>query len=129
MSTLHAYLTDFGLAKTMSSAFTCSLGSKTLNSVTPGFQAPEQLLARNIDTKCDMYTFGCVLIEFFGGRPLWSGMTQYQIMYALTIKNEMPSSGHIIIDGIREVVSKCICEHEKRSSSSEILTDLISLLK
>lgn len=58
---MHAYLAHFGLAKMLTS--TGSVGSKSGQSGTPGFQSPEQLMAGKIDVLSDVYSFGCVLIE------------------------------------------------------------------
>ena len=44
-----------------------------LQAGTPGFQAPEQLKAETVDQLCDVYAFGVVLIELFGGKPCSMG--------------------------------------------------------
>ena len=61
-------MADFGLAQVI----TCSqaLETKTMQSVTSCFQAPEQLTNEQVDEKVDVYTMGAVLKELFGEKPL-----------------------------------------------------------
>ena len=68
---MHAYLAHFGLAKMLAS--TGSVGSKSGQSGTPGFQSPQQLMAGKIDVLSDVYSFGCVLIELFGEKQVYGG--------------------------------------------------------
>ena len=42
---------------------------------TPGFQLPEQLMAQVIDEQADVYAFGVLLIELYGEKPVWEGLT------------------------------------------------------
>lgn len=58
--TMHATLTDFGLAKAMS-----AVGTRTMLAGSPGYQAPEQLRAESLGPHCDIYAFGCVMIVLF----------------------------------------------------------------
>ena len=66
---MHAYVADFGLVKMLTS--TGSVGTKSGQSGTPGFQSPEQPKAGKIDVLSDVYSFGCVLIELFGEKQVW----------------------------------------------------------
>ena len=56
------YLADFGLAHAITS--TRAIGTRTIQSGTPGIQAPEQLKDQQVDEKAD--AFGGVLVELFG---------------------------------------------------------------
>ena len=81
--TYHAFVADFGLARAISA--TRAIGTHNMLSGTPRFQAPEQLKQENIGVLCDVYAFGGVLVELFGGRPLWPMLSHFQIMYNVTV--------------------------------------------
>ena len=72
------FLADFGLLQVISTSRV--LGTKTMQSGTLGFQAPEQLRAEAVDQGADVYGFGAVRIELFGEKPVWEGLNPYQII-------------------------------------------------
>jgi serine/threonine protein kinase len=65
-------LIDFGIAKPVgrhATAYTrqgSTVGSR-------GYQAPEQILERQVTPKTDLYALGCVLYELLAGRPPFTG--------------------------------------------------------
>jgi YVTN family beta-propeller protein len=63
----HAYLTDFGLTKRIS-----SVGGQTHPGGwvgTLGFVAPEQIRGERVDARADVYALGCVLFHTLAGGP------------------------------------------------------------
>lgn len=85
-------MSDFGLARIATS----TMGTATRNCGTPGYQSPEQLKGTvKVPALCDVYAMGCVLIEVFGGNPLWEpGKSAWEIMYKVTVENSLPSFDH-----------------------------------
>jgi len=71
----HAVVTDFGVAKAVSS----STGESSLTSLgvalgTPAYMAPEQAVADpNVDHRADIYALGAMAYEMLCGRPPFSG--------------------------------------------------------
>src|SRR3972149_5725364 len=71
----HAVVTDFGVAKAVSS----STGESSLTSLgvalgTPAYMAPEQAVADpNVDHRADIYALGARAYEMLCGRPPFSG--------------------------------------------------------
>jgi len=123
---MHTYLADFGLARIVNSTGThCS---KTTKCGTPGFQAPEQLKAVSITCKVDVYAFGCVLVEVFGGRPIWGDLQPIQIMYKVGVEGRVPLTDHVP-EEIRELSHFCFESEEKRASAVKILKLLIDIAK
>ncbi len=60
-----AMLLDFGLARALN-----ELGKvRTRVSGTPYYMAPEQVRGEELDARCDLYSLGAVLYEFFCNRP------------------------------------------------------------
>ncbi|MCC6677068.1 MAG: protein kinase [Phycisphaerales bacterium] len=72
-------ITDFGLA-----GLAQELRSTTGRAGTPAYMAPEQLAAKGVTTKSDIYALGLVLFEVFTGRPVYrpESLAQLQEMHA-----------------------------------------------
>ena len=88
----HALVTDFGVAKALSSAATES----TLTSVgvalgTPAYMAPEQAAADpGVDHRADIYALGALAYELLTGAPPFSGMSAQQILAAHVTQTPAP---------------------------------------
>ena len=75
---LHAYLTDFGIAK--DSAATTQLTHTGEWVGTLDYIAPEVLDTRRVDARADIYSLGCVLFQMLTGRVPYEG-TSIQKMW------------------------------------------------
>ena len=64
----HAYLTDFGLTKRLTSAGAASTHAGGWVG-TLGYVAPEQIRGERIDARADVYALGCVLFHALTGSP------------------------------------------------------------
>jgi serine/threonine protein kinase len=64
----HAYLTDFGLVKTVGA--TSGVLTRTGNFLgTPDYAAPEQVRGDDVDARTDVYALGCMLYHAVAGQP------------------------------------------------------------
>jgi serine/threonine protein kinase/Tol biopolymer transport system component len=81
---------DFGLAKALGLG-TSGLNATTAGTVaggslagaivgTPGYMSPEQARGRNVDSRGDIWAFGCVLFEMLTGRQAFTGETITDIL-------------------------------------------------
>lgn len=120
----HVYLADFGLSRVMSS--TRAMGTRTLQAGMPGFQAPKQLKAVDVDVGADVYAFGVTLIELFGEKPIWDGLNHFQILCKVAVEDELPSYDHLP-QAVQKVCAMCIAQKECRLPISLILEALIEL--
>ncbi len=64
---VHAYLTDFGLSKAVTSKSGVTKTGLWVGTV--DYAAPEQLQASDTDARTDVYALGCVLFHALSGRP------------------------------------------------------------
>jgi len=85
----HVYLADFGLSQLM--VDTRTLGTQTCQQGTSSFQSHEQLTAMDVGTEADIYAFGCLAVELFGGKPVWEGLHPYQIITKVVVHREKPN--------------------------------------
>jgi tRNA A-37 threonylcarbamoyl transferase component Bud32 len=66
----HAIVTDFGIAKAITSAGGATLTRTGLALGTPGYMSPEQAAGvRDLDERTDVYSLACVLYEMLVGEP------------------------------------------------------------
>ena len=76
--------------------------------------------------ECDVYAFGGVLLVVFMERPLWEGLSPFQIMYKVTVENASPDTDGL--ESVMEVLCKqCFDERILKSSSSQVLDALLMI--
>ena len=122
--TYHAFVANFGLARAISA--TRAIGTHTMLSGTPGFQAPEQLKQENVDARCDVYVFGGVLVELFGGRPLWPTLSHFQIMYNVTVLEQFPVYDHPS-PALQRICIMCLVKAHERVQMMQVLYELLRM--
>jgi len=70
---VRALVCDFGVARAIEQAGE-RISSSGLLLGTPGYMSPEQTQGRaDLDARCDVYAFGCVLFEMLAGEPAFTG--------------------------------------------------------
>ena len=80
---------DFGLAKTApKSALDGATVTKALTSEgiilgTPQYMSPEQIQGSDVDTRTDIFAFGCVLYEMVTGTRAFDGKTRASVIGAI----------------------------------------------
>jgi serine/threonine protein kinase len=78
-------VTDFGIAKTESSAHLTASGTVL---GTPDYMSPEQARGQEVDGRSDLFSLGCMLYECLSGRKPFAGETMTEVL--LKIVNEEP---------------------------------------
>lgn len=126
---LRAKVTDFGLSTLAQNLRTISGPSGT-----PPYMAPEQWRSEPLDTRTDIYAFGCILYEMLTGQPPFTApdldrkQLRWQHEHAAppTLPRSFPAR-------INELVQTCLQKDPRARSSSfgelsEILTHLCASL-
>jgi serine/threonine protein kinase len=73
-------LIDFNLARKPAGALGKLFGSKTKVQGTPSYMAPEQIRGQQLDGRADIYSFGCMLHEFFSGKTPFTANTPNELL-------------------------------------------------
>jgi len=126
-----AMVTDFGVAKALSSA-TPSEQSEDLTETgsslgTPAYMAPEQISGDNIDARADIYAWGVLAYELLTGQHPFSERKTPQAMIAahvterpVSISKRKPDLPPAICEVVMRSLEK---DRERRPASAGILAD------
>ncbi len=112
---------DFGLAKILETEIadedeTAALSSDTAAGTllgTMGYMAPEQLRGDPVDTRTDVFAFGCVLYEMLSGRRPFAGGSSADYVSAALRDDPAPLDDSLSL-GLRAIVRRCL---EKRPAA------------
>ena len=132
LSSGSAVVTDFGVAKALSSARreqAAMLTSIGTSLGTPAYMAPEQAAADpNTDHRADLYSFGCMAYELLSGRPPFTRRTLQQLLTAQmsepprSIRELRPDTPPLLA----ELVMRCLAKDADDRPQSA--ADLVSVL-
>ena len=74
------YILDFGLAKSLEAEVTKMTRTGQIMG-TPRYMSPEQVEAKEVDHRSDLYSLGLILYEMFTGQVPFRGESAMQLMY------------------------------------------------
>ena len=74
---LHAYLTDFGIAKDSAASTQLTHTGEWVGTL--DYVAPEVLDKRRVDARADIYSLGCVLFQMLTGRVPYEGTSMQKL--------------------------------------------------
>lgn len=121
------YVVDFGLAKSLEAS---SAGMTRTGQYlgTPRYMAPEQVEAKPVDSRTDLYALGLILFEMLTGEEPFKGDSTLQIMYR-RVKEKPPNPRDLnpeIPDYLARIILRCMERDPTRryQNAKEILADL-----
>jgi tRNA A-37 threonylcarbamoyl transferase component Bud32/tetratricopeptide (TPR) repeat protein len=80
LSSGHAVLADFGIARAMDVTGGERITESGVALGTAMYMSPEQGTGRNVDGRSDIYALGCVLYEMLAGSPPFTGPTPQAVL-------------------------------------------------
>ena len=129
----HALVTDFGVAKalTSSAAWDTVLAARHIAVGTPAYMAPEQAAANpKADHRADLYSFGVVAYECLTGRPPFTGASSHELMMAhlsavpepvAQVRPDVPAA-------LAALVMRCLAKRaEDRPASAQVLLQTLDI--
>jgi serine/threonine protein kinase len=88
----YAKVLDFGLAKLEQQKAPTTATDRQQIVGTPYFMSPEQIRGDDVDTRSDIYSFGCLMFEVLTGQHLFTGSTAVGVLTKhLTAEPDAPS--------------------------------------
>ena len=84
---------------------------------TPQYMAPEQIEAREVDARTDIFAFGCVLYELLTGQRPFDGKTPSAVMAAILATKPRPIEELVPLTppALERIVSRCLAKDPGRS--------------
>jgi serine/threonine-protein kinase len=79
-------LLDFGIAKLRTTDEPTQRTQAGLVLGTPGYMAPEQILGKELDARCDIYALGILLYEMVTGAPAYAATSVGEMLVAQATK-------------------------------------------
>ncbi len=122
----HVYVSDFGLAKSLGAVSSMTQSGEMLG--TPRYMAPEQVEAKSVDARTDIYSLGLIFYEMVTGDVPFTAETTLQLMYKRA--HETPPAPKTVVPDLPEwlnnVIMKCLERDpaNRYQSTRDILTDI-----
>lgn len=120
---------DFGLARSEKSV-SLELTQDNTALGTPLYMSPEQIEARDIDARSDIYSYGVTFYQLFAGRPPFEGESPIQVAWKHVHSPPTPLSESALnsdlprelLDIIHKALAKRV--EDRYQTAAEILRDL-----
>jgi serine/threonine-protein kinase len=133
-----AVVTDFGIAKAISSSSTSgtrtSLTMKGMAVGTPAYMAPEQAAADpGTDHRADLYAFGCMAYELFTGQPPFADLAPHRRLAAQaagppppisSFRPDVPRPLHVLV--MRCLEKDPAARPQRANELSEVLESIVA---
>lgn len=125
-------IVDFGLAAAASSADSRITRTGILVG-TPTYMAPEQVRARTIDQRTDIYSLGILMYEIFVGRPPYKGEDHLATLFQHVEGKAVPAkqANPKISDALNNIIMKTMALNpdERYQDANELLIAINELLE
>ena len=121
------YICDLGIAKLQDLVATLHT-SKGQGAGTPLYKAPEMFVLSKRSTPADIYSYGCVLIELFGGKRVWENVELLELFAKLCgSPPQTPPTAHIPL-AYRNICTRCTAHAaSERPTAAEVIKTLKEL--
>lgn len=109
-----AKILDFGLAKRGGTGISESDATLSTTQTRPGmmlgtvgYMSPEQVRAKDVDYRTDLFSFGLVLYEMLAGRKAFGGDSAISMLNAI-LNSEPPELPDDVPIGVKQIVAHCL---------------------
>lgn len=128
-------LIDFAISQKVKKGIGRLLSGKGMAQGTRSYMSPEQIRRENVDTRADIYSFGCMLFELFSGRPPFTATTPDELLnkHLRSAPPSLTAFSDEVTPEFSQLVSKLMAKkpEDRVQSMSDFLKELgkISVVK
>src|SRR3954467_3530949 len=121
---------DFGLAlQTMPGDFSSTVTAQGVLAGTVAYMSPEQAQGQAVDSRSDVFAFGCVLYEMLTGRQAFHKENAIATLAAILHDEPAPIDPNVAPRALWRLVAKCLRKHpddrwQHMSDVKQLLEDL-----
>ena len=121
---------DFGLAvQTTGGSFSATMTSQGGLAGTVSYMSPEQAQGKPVDSRSDVFAFGCVLYEMLTGTQAFHTENPIATLAAILHDEPAPNDPHVAPRPLWRLVAKCLRKHpddrwQHMSDVKQLLEDL-----
>jgi eukaryotic-like serine/threonine-protein kinase len=106
---------DFGLAKPVTEEVASPATLEGIILGTPAFMSPEQARGKTVDSRTDVWAFGCVLYEMLCGRPAFAESNVTDTIAAVVGRDpDWPALPDATPPSIRSLLRRCLQKEASR---------------
>src|SRR2546429_5496252 len=131
LSSNHAIVADFGIARAISAAGSLTLTQAGQPVGSPGYMSPEQAMALgDLDARTDIYSLGCVLFEVLAGEPPAASMTERRVhnWTALQTAPAMRRAGPDVARAVKHAISRSLAPFPRSEEHTSELPSRLHLV-
>jgi len=113
LSTGHALVADFGIARALSESSDSKLTQTGTTVGTPAYMSPEQAAGNDaLDARTDVYSLGCVVWEMIAGEPPFTGPTAQIVLMRRFTETPRPlrEVRETVPEGVERAVAKALAK-------------------
>jgi serine/threonine-protein kinase PpkA len=116
-------LVDFGLARDLTVSSTLTIAGSAFIA-TPRYMSPEQCLGKQVDSRSDLYSLGCILYEMLTGTKIYDSANAADVI-GMHVKAPVPQLA-VLLQEYQPILNKLLAKEpaDRYQSAADLLAEI-----